>query len=114
MTRRSQEEWEELFAEQSASGLSVQRFCAQRGLCNKYFGLRRKQLHWQRASVPVAPTKFVRVRRIAKPESIPHSVLGMPSPSGEHTRVIVRHGRSELELQSVSADWLARLLVALA
>ena len=44
MTRRTPEQWQALFAEHQASGLTQAQFCKQRGLCPKYFGLRRKQL----------------------------------------------------------------------
>ena len=47
MKKRTKEEWEVLFTAQEQSGLSVAAFCREQGLCNKYFGLRRKQLGWQ-------------------------------------------------------------------
>jgi hypothetical protein len=47
----------------------------------------------------MAPTAFVRVQK-AVPDTI--------------ATVILRHGRSELELRAVSPEWLSRLLVALA
>ena len=44
MTRRSQAQWRELFREQDGSGLSAAAFCRARGVCPKYFSLRRRQL----------------------------------------------------------------------
>jgi hypothetical protein len=44
MTRRSQAQWRELIREQAASGLDAAAFCQARGVCPKYFSLRRRQL----------------------------------------------------------------------
>ena len=44
MTRRSPTQWRELFREQEASGLNAAAFCRERGVCPKYFSLRRRQL----------------------------------------------------------------------
>ena len=44
MVRRSQAQWRELFREQDASGLNAAAFCRSRGVCPKYFSLRRRQL----------------------------------------------------------------------
>jgi hypothetical protein len=44
MTRRTPEQWQALFTEQAASGLSVTAFCRDRGINPNYFSLRRKQL----------------------------------------------------------------------
>lgn len=44
MTRRSPTQWRELFREQEASGLNASAFCRTRGMCPKYFSLRRRQL----------------------------------------------------------------------
>jgi len=44
MKRRTTEQWQALFAEHERSGQSAAAFCRERGLCPKYFSLRRKQL----------------------------------------------------------------------
>ena len=44
MIRRSPTQWHELFREQEASGLNAAAFCRARGVCPKYFSLRRRQL----------------------------------------------------------------------
>lgn len=44
MTRRSQAQWHELFLEHDASGLNAAAFCRARGVCPKYFSLRKRQL----------------------------------------------------------------------
>lgn len=44
MTRHSQTQWRALFREQEASGQNAATFCRSRGLCPKYFSLRRRQL----------------------------------------------------------------------
>ncbi len=97
MQTRTLEEWQALFAEQAASGLSARQFCVQRQLCPKYFSLRRRQLS------DMAPAAFVRLQK-AVPVAVPDTIA----------TVILRHGRSELELRAVSPEWLSRLLVALA
>ena len=44
MKRRSKSEWQILFSEHEASGLSTMTFCRERGLNPQYFGKRRRQL----------------------------------------------------------------------
>lgn len=44
MVRRSQTQWRELFREQESSDLNAAAFCRSRGVCPKYFSLRRRQL----------------------------------------------------------------------
>ncbi len=44
MKRRTSEQWQVLFAEHEHSGLTAAAFCRERGLCPKYFSLRRRQL----------------------------------------------------------------------
>jgi len=44
MQIRSKEQWQQLFAEQAASGLSAQQFCLDKKLCAKYFSLRRSTI----------------------------------------------------------------------
>lgn len=105
MIRRSHEEWEALFAKQASSGLSAAQFCTQQNLCPRYFSLRKKQLQWTAPKTfPVVQPRFVRVQKIRTPTLA----------SMEKTHVILRHSRSEIEMHSVSPDWLAQLLMALA
>lgn len=97
MKKRSVAQWQALFAEQLASGLSARQFCLQRGVCPRYFSVRRRQL-----SAPSA-TAFVPLRR-----EVPVAVADA-SPT-----LLLRHGRSTLELRAVSPAWVSQLLVALA
>ena len=57
MTKRSQQQWFELFDAHEQSGLSAAEFCRQHQLCAKYFSLRKRQLGWTvpsiRALLPV-------------------------------------------------------------
>jgi hypothetical protein len=99
MKRRTREEWQALFTEQVASGLSAQQFCEQYGICPKYFSLRKQQLQ-SRAKDTTAFVRLHKTAAVAMPETI--------------ATVVLRHGRSELELRAVSPEWLSRLLVALA
>jgi len=63
MTRRTQAQWRELFREQDTSGLSAAAFCRARGVCPKYFSLRRRQLSSGAVSdnAPATPSVFVPV-----------------------------------------------------
>jgi hypothetical protein len=97
MKKRTGEEWQALFVEQLASGLSARQFCMQRNVCPKYFSVRRRQMSAR------SSTAFVPLRR-----EPPVVIRDTPAT------VLLRHGRSTLELQGVSTDWLSRLLVALA
>ena len=47
MKIRSQEQWQHLFADHAASGLSAHQFCLEHNINEKYFSLRRKQLGWR-------------------------------------------------------------------
>ena len=58
MNRRTSEQWQYLFAEHQASGLTQAQFCQQQGLCPKYFSLRRRQLSQNK--VPVS--RFIQVQ----------------------------------------------------
>ncbi len=46
MTKRSKQQWFELFEAHEQSGLSAADFCRQHQLCAKYFSLRKQQLGW--------------------------------------------------------------------
>ena len=97
MKKLTSEEWQALFAEQLASGLSARQFCIQRDVCPRYFSLR-----WRQLSAP-SPTAFVPLHRQA-PGAIAET----------STTVLLHHGRSTLELRAVSPQWVSQLLVALA
>ena len=105
MIRRTQKEWQALFAEQAACGLSAHQFYAPCGLCQKYFSLRRKQRQGVPSpSLPALAPAFIRVQK---------STVASAAPS-EVAHAVLRHGRSELELHAVSPRWLADLLGKLA
>lgn len=97
MMKRTVEEWQILFSEQLASGLSARQFCVQRDVCPRYFSLRRRQLS------ALSLTAFVPMRR-PPPVAIADAAA----------TVLLRHGHSTLELHAVSPQWLSQLLVALA
>ena len=63
MTRRSPAQWRALFREQEASGLKASVFCRVRGLCPKYFSLRRRQLSagLESDTLPATASSFVPV-----------------------------------------------------
>ena len=44
MSRRTQEEWRDLVAQQQSSGVSAAQFCRERSINPKYFSTRKKQL----------------------------------------------------------------------
>jgi len=44
MSRRTQEEWRDLIAQQQSSGKSAAQFCRERSINPKYFSTRKKQL----------------------------------------------------------------------
>ena len=98
MVKRTKEEWRGLFAAQASSGLTERRFCLDRGLCPKYFHLRKKQLGLATKAPRSSP--FVRVQK-APPLEIPRT------PS-----MVLRLGRCECEFRDVSADWLLSVMVA--
>jgi hypothetical protein len=105
MIKRSREEWETLFTEQAAGGLSARQFCVERGLCDKHFSMRKKQLQGTPpSSLPAPAPAFVRVQKVNSPKS----------PSSESARVILRYGHTEIDLHDASPEWLAQLLMALA
>ena len=60
MVKRSDDQWQALFAEQAGSGLSAAAFCKERKLCPKYFSLRRKQLAAQ--GVTKQPPRFIQAK----------------------------------------------------
>lgn len=100
MTRRSQAEWQALFAAQASSGLNAATFCRSQGVDPKYFSLRRRQLLDlpAREAAKTAHSAFVPVVVARSSEALalevgPGMTLRLPS--------------------SVSPGWLAELLGAL-
>ena len=59
MKRRTEAQWQALFSEFEASGMTAQAFCQERGLCPKYFGRKRKQ--WQEKKEAESGLPFARV-----------------------------------------------------
>jgi hypothetical protein len=104
MIRRSVEEWQTLFAQQTASGVSAQQFCKAKGLCSKHFSLRKKQLA-NRA--PLDANAFVRV--VAK--KVRRAAPTKTAASG----LVLRQGSCSLYFDvAPAAEWLAQLVKALA
>lgn len=58
--RRTPEQWQTLFAEHQASGLTQAEFCQQHGVCPKYFSQRRQQLIGNQRKQPVS--RFIQVQ----------------------------------------------------
>jgi hypothetical protein len=100
MAIRSAEEWRALIEAQARSGLSMQRFCRERGVCPTRFSLRRKALGQE---APAEPSPFVRVERVVA-----------PVPEGMGPRARLRLGRCEWELMGLAPEELARVMQALA
>lgn len=100
MVKRTKEEWRGLFAAQASSGMTERVFCLDRGLCLKYFNLRKKQLGL--ATKAPRPSPFVRIQKAP------------PLESTRAASVVLRLGRCEWELRDVSADWLVSVMAALA
>lgn len=63
MVRRSPMQWRALFREQQTSGQNAATFCRARGLCPKYFSLRRRQLSavLESDAIPATASAFVPV-----------------------------------------------------
>lgn len=98
MKKRTVEEWQTLFAEHTESGLSAAAFCRERGLCPKYFSLRRRQLGDRE------PSK-------SKPAFVPASILSLPVELAVQIQL-----SDDLQLRipaAVSPHWLATLLIQL-
>ena len=56
MIKRSEAQWQALFQQHKASGLSAAECCRQQSLCPKHFSLRKKQLAVKPAFVQVTPS----------------------------------------------------------
>lgn len=101
MAVRSGEEWRALFEAQARSGMTAAAFCRERGLCPKYFSLRRKQLGSAAPGSVASP--FVRIEPVVAPS------FEAPAPCAR-----LRLGRCEWELSGLPVGELVRLMVALA
>lgn len=94
MTRLTQAQWRALIDEQAASGQTAMAFCAERGIDNKYFSTRKKQL----AAQP-AESDFVAITT---------------SPLENHS-IQLHIGAAQLRIPaSVSPQWLVDVIKALA
>lgn len=104
MQKRSNEQWQELFAQHDTSGVSATEFCKQNNLCPKYFSLRRKQLA---EAAGKEKTSFVRVK--VKPDAKHEEPVAMTSS------LVIHSSAGKLELRVLPAPhWLAQLLRELA
>lgn len=94
MARLTHAQWRTLIDEQAASGQTAMAFCAERGIDNKYFSTRKKQL-----SAQSAENRFVAVT--TKPL--------------ESQSIQLHIGAAQLRIPaSISAQWLADVIKALA
>lgn len=104
MKRRGNEQWQELFAQQEASGVSAAEFCKQHDLCPKYFSLRRKQLAKVAGEME---TGFVRVN--IKPD------VKYDTSSTMTNSLVIHSNAGRLDFGVLPpASWLAQLLRTLA
>lgn len=104
MKKRSNEQWQELFAQHDTSGISATEFCKQNNLCPKYFSLRRKQLATASSK---EKSGFARVN--VKPETIPDAAGAMASS------LVIHSPAGKLAFNVLPAPhWLAQLLRELA
>ena len=119
---RSSEEWQQLLAEQVASGLSIRAFCQHRQIAVSTFLARKKRASSDagvnaRLSVSVSPQRRTRASSPQPPQGthapsfVPLTVLPSPTAGAEIT---VIWGSSELRLPAATApEWVAQLLLTL-
>lgn len=94
MARLTQAQWQALIEEQAASGKTAMAFCAERGIDNKYFSTRKKQLAMQPSE-----SRFVAVTK----------------SSLENQSIQLYVGSAQLRIPtSVSPQWLADVIKAMA
>lgn len=93
MSKRTPEQWQELFSAQQASGLSQAEFCKENKLCSKYFSLRRRQL------MSSTSTKTSSALIAVQP----------PTPSVKHD-VSVHYQGIEIRLVQAEANLIARIV----
>ena len=94
MARLTQDQWRALIDEQAASGQTAMAFCAERGIDNKYFSTRKSQL-----SNPSTTSGFVAVTT---------------KPADKQSIQLIAGGVQLRIPTSVSAQWLADVIKALA
>jgi len=101
MIRRTVLQWQALFDEHRASGLTAAAFCREKQLCQKYFSQRRKQLAKNKGSAD--SSAFIKT----KAQAMSPSVIGMG-------RITLCTIAGELSLPAtVEPEWLASLIRAL-
>lgn len=94
MTRLTQEQWRALIQEQTASGKTATEFCAERGISDKYFSTRKKQL-------------------LGSPDT--RKFIPITAKPIENQSVQILTSACQVRLPAnISAQWLADLLKALA
>lgn len=95
--KRTKEQWQTLIEAQTHSGQSAAQFCQQHGLDDKYFSLRKKQLHQA-----LSESAFVPAARIPDTTPIGKSAFTLS------------FGRCTLHFnEAPPAAWLATLVQAL-
>ena len=105
-----------MFDEQAHSGLSAKAFCKARKLCPKYFSLRRKQFALRdEGDTPsitrTQPNAFVQVKR----RGVEHASHYSHDRDDSSESVVLDGSFGRLTLpKTVSPDWMASLLRALA
>ncbi len=98
MINRTKEQWLALFQQHAESGLSAVQFCKERGLSDKHFSLRKKQL----LAVTEGSNAFVRVQRSAEPSPPNHSMTAS---------MMLRCGQSTLYFNAApDIEWLVKLM----
>lgn len=99
MKRRSVSEWQTLFTEHAASGMTMAAFCGERGINPNYFSLRRTQLA---SSAPAtSPTASVFVP------------VALPAASAVCVDILLAGTLQVRVPVSVTPTWLAALVCAL-
>ena len=74
MARLTQAQWRTLIDEQAASGQTAMAFCAERGINNKYFSTRKKQLLTQSGRLALISRQ---------PLALPHrATISRQTPAG--------------------------------
>ena len=89
MTRRTPEQWQQLFATWKASGLSQVQFCKDHKLCPKYFSLRRRQLS-DRPTPARVSTGLVKVQ--------PPAASSTPAVSIQHQGMEIRFYQADADM----------------
>lgn len=97
MTKRSEKawtKWRRLVFEQSRSGLTVNAFCRERGLCRPYFFVWKKRLQER------PPTKFLEVQVRER----------VPSACDSSVEIRLKNGRSLMVRPGFDAEHVRALL----